>query len=120
VTTLSTSQQFQPGQPLLRRPKHSGNVRAAYALQRATVYGGVRIVGDRHDSSFLFFEPLFTDITVNPGYTIADLGVDVRVDRALTVFVRANNITDTTYDAVLGYPGLPRTIMAGVRFAVGR
>ncbi len=32
VTNQSTSQQFQPGQPLLRRPKHSGTVRATYVL----------------------------------------------------------------------------------------
>ncbi len=34
VTNVSTSQQFQPGQPLLRRPKHSGIVRAAYVRPR--------------------------------------------------------------------------------------
>ena len=30
VTNQSTGQQFQPGQPLLRRPQHSGSLRAAY------------------------------------------------------------------------------------------
>lgn len=127
-TTRSTSPQFQPGQPLLRRPKHSGNLRASYAWRRATVYGDVRVVGDRHDSSFLFLEIVptpvvsaaFTDISVNPGYTLGDLGVDVRLDRGVTVFVRSNNLTNTTYDAALGYPGLPRTVMAGARFAIGR
>ena len=52
--TISTSQQFQPGQPLLRRPKHSGTIRAAYARGRATLNFNMRIVGDRHDNSFLF------------------------------------------------------------------
>jgi outer membrane receptor protein involved in Fe transport len=128
VTTRSTSPQFQPGQPLLRRPTHSGNIRASYAWRRATVYGDLRFIGDRHDSSFLFLSVVpnptvsafFTDISVNPGYTLGDLGVDVRLDRGVTVFVRSNNVTDTTYDAALGYPGLPRTVMAGVRFALKR
>ena len=31
VTNVSTSEQFQPGQPLLRRPLHSGNLRVGYA-----------------------------------------------------------------------------------------
>ena len=48
---------------------------------RAVVNGDIRFIGDRHDSSFLFLEtvpnaamptPIFTDITVNPGYTVAD------------------------------------------------
>ncbi len=35
ITSIQTSQQFQPGQPLLRRPRHSGTIRAAYAYGRA-------------------------------------------------------------------------------------
>ena len=35
VTNISTSQQFQPGQPLLRRPKHSGTVRAVIRARPA-------------------------------------------------------------------------------------
>ena len=127
VTTRSTSPQFQPGQPLLRRPKHSGSVRGAYTWRRATVTGDLLVVGDRHDSSFLFLEtvpnasmptPLFTDISVNPGYAIGGLGLDIRLDRGVTAFIRANNVTDTSYDSVLGYPGMPRTVMAGARFAL--
>ena len=37
VTNQSTSQQFQPGQPLLRRPRHAGSFRASYSRGRATV-----------------------------------------------------------------------------------
>jgi hypothetical protein len=36
------------------------------------------------------------------------------------VFLRANNIGDTEYDSVLGYAGMPRHVMVGVRFNVGR
>jgi outer membrane receptor protein involved in Fe transport len=50
--------------------------------------------------------------------TVAGLGVDVRLDRGVTVFLRGNNITETEYDSVLGYPGLPRTFMGGVRFGL--
>ena len=131
VTNLSTSQQFQPGQPLLRRPKHSGTVRAAYMVGPATVSFDVRMIGERHDNSFLFMDavpnaqfpnpvPFSTDITVNPGYAVAGLGLDYRVDRAVTVYVRGNNITDTEYDMALGYPGLPRSVAFGVQFNVGR
>jgi outer membrane cobalamin receptor len=128
VTNLSTSQQFQPGQPLLRRPKHSGTVRVGYATGKLSANVDTRWVGDRHDNSFLFMSTVanaarpsfFTDITVNPGYAVAGFAVDYRVDRTATVFVRVNNVGDTEYDSALGYPGLPRSAMVGVRFNVSR
>jgi vitamin B12 transporter len=128
VTNLSTSQQFQPGQPLLRRPKHSGTVRLGYSAGRLSTYVDARIVGDRHDNSFLFLRavanavrPAFTtDITVNPGYAVAGVGVDYDVTRDATLFVRMSNTGDARYDSVLGYPGMPRNAMVGVRFDTGR
>lgn len=124
VTSVQTSQQFQPGQPLLRRPRHSGTIRAAYARGRASVFFNVRITGDRHDNSFLSLRTvpnverpsaLTTDITVNPGYAAAGLGIDYRVHDALTVFLRGDNIGGTEYDSALGYPGLPRAVVFGAR-----
>jgi vitamin B12 transporter len=129
VTNLSTSQQFLPGQPLLRRPKHSGTLRAAYTAGRATVNVDARFIGERHDNSFLSLRTVpnpsrptavTTEITVNPGYTVVGLGVDVRVHESLTVFVRVDNVGDTEWQSALGYPGLPRAAVAGVRFNVGR
>ncbi len=127
VTNISTSQQFQPGQPLLRRPKHSGSLRAAYAAGRATVNFDVRFIGRRHDNSFLFLRTMpnaerptavTTDITVNPSYAVAGLGVDVRAHNTLTLFFRVANIGDAVYESALGYAGLPRSAMLGMRFNV--
>ncbi len=128
VTNISTSQQFQPGQPLLRRPTHAGAIRAAYLRGPVTVNFTLRVVGQRHDNSFLFLQSVpnaerptsfGTDITVNPGYAVAGLGVDVRLHNRLTVFLRSDNIGDTEYESVLGYPGLPRAVVIGARFTVG-
>ena len=128
VTNLSTSQQFQPGQPLLRRPRHSGSIRASLVRGRLTVNADARIVGDRHDHSFLSLRTvpnaqlpsaITTDITVNPGYTVVGVGVDVSAHERVTLFVRGNNIGDAEYDSVLGYPGLPRAFVAGARVRVG-
>ena len=129
VTNQSTSQQFQPGQPLLRRPKHSGSIRAAYTVSRVTVDYNVRMVGDRHDNSFLSLRTvpnaerpaaITTDITVNPGYSVMGLGVSVKAHDALTVFLRVDNLADTEWDSALGYPGLPRAAVVGARFDIGR
>ena len=125
VTNQSTSQQFQPGQPLLRRPRHAGSFRAGYTRGRATVNVSLRLIGDRFDSSFLSLRTvpnaerptaMTTDITVNPGYVVAGLGLDFRIHEAVTAYVRGDNIGDTEFDSALGYPGLPRAIVIGTRF----
>ena len=128
VTNVSTSQQFQPGQPLLRRPKNSGNVRASWVSGRVSVNASARLVGDRHDNSFLSLRtvpnaarptPITTDITVNPGYTVMSLGVDVRAHALVTLYLRGENVADQSYESVLGYPAMPRSVVAGVRFHFG-
>jgi outer membrane receptor protein involved in Fe transport len=60
-----------------------------------------------------------TDITVNPGYTVAGLGVDVRAAAGLTLFARTDNVGDASYESVLGYPSLPRSFTAGARWEIG-
>jgi len=128
VTNISTSQQFQPGQPLLRRPKHSGTIRAAWVHGRASVSFHARVVGDRHDHSFLSLRTvpnaarptaITTDITVNPGYSVMGAAFDLRATRAVTLFVRGDNLADAAYDSVLGYPAMPRAFVAGARFNIG-
>lgn len=128
VTNISTSQQFQPGQPLLRRPRHSATLRASWARGRITLNADARVAGDRHDNSFLSLRtvpnaqlpaPITTDITVNPGYTTFGGGVDVAAHDRLTLFLRGTNLGDAAYDSVIGYPVLPRAIVAGARVRVG-
>jgi vitamin B12 transporter len=129
VTHLSADPQFRPGQPLLRRPTHSGSLRAAWAATpRAAVHGDVRFVGRRHDSGFLFLQTLpnadhpdavTTDITVNPGYAVVGLGATFDVHEALALVVRADNLGDARYESALGYAGLPRSATVGLRVRVG-
>lgn len=127
--TVQTGVQFQSGQPLLRRPKHSGTLRVAYDRGRVSINANARIVGQRHDSPFLslrsvpnpnFPTAVTTDITVNPGYTVVGLGLEVRAHDQLRLFLRGDNVGDTEYQSALGYPGLPRAAVAGVRFDIGR
>jgi outer membrane receptor protein involved in Fe transport len=128
VTNLSTSQQFQPGQPLLRRPRHSGVVRASLVRGRIALNADARIVGDRHDHSFLSLRTVpnaqmpaavTTDITVNPGYAVIGGGVDIAAHDRLSVFIRVNNLGDAAYESVLGYPALPRAGVVGARVRLG-
>ena len=59
------------------------------------------------------------DITVNPGYAVIGAGGDYRVSGRLTLTVRVDNLADDVYEGALGYPGLPRAVVVGARFAVG-
>ena len=124
VSNISTTEMFQPGQPLLRRPKHSGHVRVNYAHGPASVHVNVRVVGDRHDAAFLGLtrhsDGAPVDITLNPGYALVGLGVQYRIRRELTIFLRADNLTDETFENALGYVGLPQAFVGGGRFNFGR
>ena len=123
VTNASTSEQFQPGQPLLRRPRHSANLRLGYTQGRGSLHLSMRVTGDRHDSAFLGLQRASdgrgVDITVNPGYTLVTAGGQFRVSPELALFLRIDNLTDVVYDSALGYPGLPRAFVAGGRFNFG-
>jgi vitamin B12 transporter len=128
VSFVSTSEQFQPGQPLLRRPKHAAMLRVTYARGRGIVGLNLRYVGERHDAAFIGLtavpSPRFpsgrsVDITVNPAYTLVWIGGDLRVSRRASLFARIDNLTDARYESALGYPGLPRSVAAGVRWRVG-
>jgi outer membrane cobalamin receptor len=129
VTNLSTSQQFQPGQPLLRRPRHSGAMRVSFVRGRLALNADARIVGDRHDNSFLSLRTVpnaerpsavTTDITVNPGYTVIGGGADVEAAKWVTVFARVTNAADAVYESVLGYPAMPRAFIIGARVRIAR
>ena len=123
VSNVSTSEQFQPGQPLLRRPRHGGHLRVDYTRGRTGLHLNLQVTGDRHDSAFLGLQRVSdgrpVDITVNPGYALLTLGGQVRVHDDLTLFARVDNATDAAYDSALGYPGLPRAVVAGGRFTLG-
>ena len=123
VSNVRTSGQFQPGQPLLRRPRHSGHLRVGYTRGRAGLHLNLVVTGDRHDSAFLGLQRVSdgrpVDITVNPGYALLTLGGQVRVQEDLTLFARIDNAADAVYDSALGYPGLPRAVVAGGRFTLG-
>jgi outer membrane cobalamin receptor len=106
-------------------------LRANYARGRATVNFNLRYVGQRHDAAFLglsaVVSPQFptgrsVDITVNPAYTVSWLGGEVRLSRDVAAYVRIDNLANASYESVLGYPALPRSVVAGVRFniAAGR
>ena len=128
VATTSTSEQFQPGQPLLRRPKHAGTFHVNYTRGPVSVHFNLRAVGERHDAAFagLFTPPApgfpfgrAVDITVDRAYTLINLGGQLRLHDAATAFLHFVNLGNERYSTALGYPGMPRAVVVGARFNIG-
>ena len=109
---------YSVGDPLLRRPRHSGSVDASLARGPVSAFAELQIRGETLDA-----EPAFGPtggLYTNDGFTVFNLGGSWRPVKPLEVFVRALNLFDRQYEEVLGYPAPGRTGYVGVRVAVGR
>jgi outer membrane cobalamin receptor len=105
---------YDPGQPLLRRPKHSGTLLLSYLGSRWGANVGASFVGRRADSDFYGF-----GIDHAAGYVRADLGGWYAVRPRVTAYVNVENALDRRYNEVVGYLALPINFRAGVRFRIG-
>ncbi len=103
-----------PGNPLLRRPKHSVTTLLSYLGSRWGANLGGSLVGRRTDSDFLGF-----NIEHAAGYVRADLGGWYAVTRRVTMYASVENALDRRYNEVVGYPALPVNFRAGMRFRIG-
>lgn len=119
VNGLSIAQTpYAVGDPLLRRPRHSGAIDAALTLRQVSAFAQIQVRGETLDA-----EPAFGPsggLYANDGHTVVNIGGSWRPVRALEVFVRALNLFDRDYEEVLGYPAPGRTAYVGARVAVGR
>lgn len=109
---------YAVGDPLLRRPRHSGAIDTAWSHERAGAFLQIQARGEALDA-----EPSFGPtggLYMNPGHTVVNLGGSWQAAKAIEVFARALNLFDRHYEEVLGYPAPGRTAYVGVRFAVGR
>ena len=105
---------YDPGQPLLRRPKHSATALLSYSGSRWGASLGGSFVGRRADSDFYGF-----GIDHAVGYVRVDLGGFYAVRPRITVFANVENALDHPYNEVVGYPALPINFRAGMRFRIG-
>jgi vitamin B12 transporter len=119
---VSSGALLAAGQPLVRRPRHSARLDAAYRLaDRGTASLAVTYVGDRVDQDFSRF-PAPRDTL--PSYTRVDFAAQVQVRSprggtpGLALSARIENLFDRTYQEVKNFPARRRTLLFGgeVRF----
>ena len=103
-----------PGQPLIRRPKHSGSLLLNYIGNRWGGDFGGSLVGRRADSDFLGF-----GIDHAAGYARVDLGAWYAINSRITAYVNVENALNKHYEEVTGYPALGVNFRAGMRFRIG-
>ena len=102
------------GQPLLRRPKHSGSLLLNYLGTRWGANLGGSFVGRRADSDFLGL-----GITHAAGYARVDLGGWYALTSRVTAYANIENALNKHYEEVVGYPALGFNFRAGFRFRLG-
>ena len=81
-------------------------------------------VSRRDDSTFLSDTDfgntlLLPNRNLDPAYQMVDLYGSYRITRYLTAYTSMHNILNQKYQEVYGYPALPFTIRAGLKFTFG-
>lgn len=117
VAPLAFDPTAMPGQPLLRRPKHSGSLLLNYSGQRWGGILGGSFVGRRPDSDFLF--GAVPPVTHDAGYALVNLGGWYAINSHVSAYANLDNALNHRYEEVAGYPALKANFRAGVRFRFG-
>ena len=107
---------FRPGDPLLRRPTHSGDIRLMWLDDDWQATWSSRVVGERADSDFFSH---FPPLTSNVAYTVSDAAFTVRLPGNMSAFITIDNIFNRQYQEVLGFEALGRGFTVGTRLRVG-
>ena len=105
---------YNPGQPLLRRPKHSATTLLSYLGNRWGANLSGSFVGRRPDDDFFGF-----NIDHAAGYVRADIGGWYAINHRVTAYANVENALDRRYNEVVGYPALPINFRAGFRVRIG-
>jgi vitamin B12 transporter len=107
---------LQPGEPLLRRPKHSGTVALNYFGRRCGGNLSAVGIGRRTDSDFLGIVP---HVDHAAGYVRADASGWYELQRHVTAFLAIENLLNKRYEEAAGFPALKANFRAGLRFRFG-
>jgi vitamin B12 transporter len=103
---------------------HSGSVALFYNRRKFTGAFTGYLVGRRDDSTFLedqFFgnTMLLPNRNLADAYQKFDLSAAYALRPYMTVYTSVENLFSQHYDAAFGFPALPFTIRAGMKFTLG-
>jgi vitamin B12 transporter len=117
---------FSPlvGNRPFRIAPHVGSFGIVYVHQKFFASLTGYLSGRRDDSTFLtdsFFGTslLLPNRNLDPAYQKLDLHAAYNISRAVQIFGTADNLLNQRYDAAYGFPSLPFTVRAGMKFTIG-
>jgi outer membrane cobalamin receptor len=112
----STAPPYVVGDPLVRRPRHSGSLDARYTHDRVQMFLIINGRGEMAD-----FEPVFAVAVLStPGYVVSAIGGSYRITRSLEAYARVTNLFNRAYEDALGFPAQARSASVGLRVALSR
>lgn len=101
----------KPGDHLLRRPAHSGNLWLNAAYRGFNFSVNAYVTGVRADSDFSGL-----GLTRNAGYARFDLATSYIISRGISVYGRVTNLLDKQYQDAIGFPALGRDFRIGMSY----
>ncbi len=103
----------EPAGVEVRRPKDQAAVDASWRIGGGPlqINLGVTYNGEQYDTDFGTFMT-----TAQDPYTLVRLGASYRLNDSIEVYGRVENLTEETYEEVIGYLGQPQGVFIGVRF----
>jgi vitamin B12 transporter len=116
LESTATDPLFAPGAPLLRRPKHAGQLLLNYVGKKWGGNLGGTFIGRRPDSDFFVLPVPITSVA---GYARFDVGGWYAVNKYVTAYANVENMFNKRYQEVAGYPALKANFRAGLRFRIG-
>lgn len=134
---LSTTNPNLPGVPIgssypligarpFRRPPHVGFFSANYTRNRLSLSGQASMASRADDSTFLSFSDtngdnslLLPNRDLDYAYVKLDLGGSWQWKPRFGVFTQLDNLLNDQHIGPIGYPGLPFTVRAGMKFRLG-
>ncbi len=104
---------------------HSGSLYIDYERRRFGAELSGYFVTRQDDSTFLSdalfgTSMLLPNQDVNAGYQKIDLSGRYAINPAVTLFARIENLLNEHYTAAFGFPSLPLSFRAGIKFRIGR
>lgn len=111
-------QYYTLGQPLFRRPKHSGSFVATFHKGRldANIVGNARArtldVEPNYGASGGAFN--------NPGYRVVGVNLNWRVRGNMTFYANVHNVFNQRYEETYGFPAPLLNVVAGVKWSLVR
>jgi iron complex outermembrane receptor protein/vitamin B12 transporter len=131
IPTFTDGTPIGPFAPLqgarpFRRAPHTGFITATYSHKGLTGMFNAAFASRSDDSTYLEFadanggnSQLLPNRNLDYGYAKLDLGASYQLLKMLSVYGRAENLTDNQHIAPIGFPSLPFTVRAGLKIEWG-